>query len=294
MIFEDVFYPGNPARRKQVENLRHAIKSEYEIFKAAWNGLAETLNGAFAQITFEKFKNVRLLALTRDIEKDTLQDCCEEIGAVVVDADSKLTKLVKDCELDKLLPSDWKEKGVNLDSFNETQLHEFGQKLSFLGDGAVSSFVGFYALKGSYTLIMERCAVESLLGKMAAGTASFLAGAVIGAAVFVISDMIMGAIFGAQERKELNDAIDTLTAVKQDFDKYIGPEQVGAIDGIRYMLSHGRYQLDDTYWIEKQDDGTYAIVTYKKVVCNSLSTTLGNNVSRVGRVLVTLGKAKAA
>lgn len=294
MIFEDVFYPGNPARRKQVENLRHAIKSEYEIFKAAWNGLAETLNGAFAQITFEKFKNVRLLALTRDIEKDTLQACCEEIVAVVVDADSKLTKLVKDCELDKLLPSDWKEKGVNLGSFNENQLHEFGQKLSFLGDGAVSSFVGFYAIKGSYTLLVERFAVESLLGKMASGAASALAGAVIGAAVFVITDMIMGAIFGAQERKELNEAIDVLTGIKEDFDKYIGAEQVGAIDGVKYMISHGRYQLDDTYWIEKQADGTYAIVTYKKVVCNSLSTVPEQNFTRVGRVLVTLGKERAA
>lgn len=278
-----------------MSDLRGAIKAEYNVFKTAWNELAKTLNGAFAQVTAAKFKDIRLMSLNCEIEKDTLESCCSEIVSVVQDADSKPENLVQDCGLESLLPGDWKEKGVNLSSFDEKTLHEFGTKLSFLRDGATSCVVVFYVARGAYNFLAERVAVETLLAKLGMGAASFLAGAVIGAAVFVITDMIMGAIFGAQERRELNDAIDTLTEIKQHFDTYLGPEQVGKISAVTYMVKNDSYKLDDKYAIEKQPDGTYAIVIYeKKIVTNSLSTVPELNPVRTARVIVSLGKAKAA
>ena len=93
-----------------MSDLRGAIKAGYNVFKTAWNELAKTLNGAFAQVTAAKFKDIRLMSLNCEIEKDTLERCCSEIVSVVQDADSKPENLVKDCGLESLLPGDWKQR----------------------------------------------------------------------------------------------------------------------------------------------------------------------------------------
>lgn len=48
MIFDDLFYPGNPGRRKEVENIRARIQLEFRDYKTAWNELARILNEEFA------------------------------------------------------------------------------------------------------------------------------------------------------------------------------------------------------------------------------------------------------
>lgn len=50
MIFDDLFYPGNPGRRQEVANLRGEIIAIFRNYKTAWNDNANLLNGIFAQV----------------------------------------------------------------------------------------------------------------------------------------------------------------------------------------------------------------------------------------------------
>ena len=47
MIFDDVFYPGNPRRRQEVANLRGEIIALFNGYQAAWNKNADLLNDIF-------------------------------------------------------------------------------------------------------------------------------------------------------------------------------------------------------------------------------------------------------
>ena len=49
MFFEDLFYPGNPARREKLNSLRGDIVGIFDTFDASWNETISLLNERFSQ-----------------------------------------------------------------------------------------------------------------------------------------------------------------------------------------------------------------------------------------------------
>lgn len=93
MIFDDLFYPGNPGRRKEVENIRARIQLEFRDYKTAWNELARILNEEFAKSKDPELAKKRLKVLKKNIETDTVGDCVTEINEVLKDTKDIFNKL---------------------------------------------------------------------------------------------------------------------------------------------------------------------------------------------------------
>lgn len=70
MLFEDLFYTGNPARRQQVSDLKAEIKGYVTKYRNQWNRLVNLLNKAFTDIKDEKYHGIHFKVLTRDVEID--------------------------------------------------------------------------------------------------------------------------------------------------------------------------------------------------------------------------------
>lgn len=85
--------------------------------------------------------------------------------------------------------------------------------------------------------------------------------------VFIISDIIASAITGALERKQLNEAIDTLTEINNNVAKPL-QEATEKISGVTQSIKDGMYMLDSEHLLVKFPDGYYRI----KSKCKSSSS----------------------
>lgn len=256
MIFDDLFYPGNPKRRQEVVNLRAEIVKRFEDYKSAWNTNANLLTKIFATAQNPGYAGMTILTLSKDIHQNTVGDCIQEINDVLADTTTKLDKLVTDIGLDKLLPADWKEKGATLGSIGTDKIKKIGQTISGVLSTAASAFVSYYVFTGvtvALTLIQAFTETAICIGGGA------LAGAVIGGAAFIITDLIASAITGAIERKKLNEAIDALTELRTN----VEPLSEGAVKlaGIAQSINDGVYRLDDEHILVKRANGSYAIIS---------------------------------
>jgi hypothetical protein len=259
MIFDDLFYPGNPKRRQEVANLRGEIIVIFENYKAAWNDNADLLNGIFAQVKDSKYAGLTLLTLKKNIESDAVGDCINEINAVISDTKNKLDKLVEDIGLSKLLPADWKEKGCTIDQIGAENVRKIGQIVSGLASSAAAAFVGYYVFTGVTVAIGLVQAVAGVVSGMLSMCGGVLAGIVLGGAAFVITDLISSAITGAIERKELNEAIDALKKLKSQIDPCLTNATV-KLAGITQSIKDGVYLLDETHLLLKKPDGSYTVI----------------------------------
>lgn len=259
MIFDDLFYPGNPQRRQQVANLRAEIVTRFDGYKTAWNDNAELLTGIFATVTNPNYAGMKISKLSKDIHQDTVGDCINEINTVLTDTTKKLDKLVEDIGLNEVLPPNWKETGVTLDSIGADTIKTIGQTVSGVLSAAASAFVGYYVFTGvTLAMTLARIAAGTALtiGTFASGA---LAGALIGGAVFVITDLIASAITGAIERKELNEAIDALTKL-HDAVKPLSEATV-KLAGVNQSIKDSVYCLDNEHILMKLADGSYVIIS---------------------------------
>src|SRR6516162_961126 len=100
MLFNDLFYPGNPGRRQQVADLRGQVRADFMQFKSAWNECATVLN----PILSAQHPDLLLMTLTCNCDSDCVQKCVDEINRAVTDAKPKLDKLLKDIGLEHGIP----------------------------------------------------------------------------------------------------------------------------------------------------------------------------------------------
>jgi hypothetical protein len=259
MIFDDLFYPGNPGRRQEVANLRGEIIATFDKYKIAWNDNATLLNGIFANVTNPKFKGLTLLTLQKNISADSLGDCINEINDVISDTKTKLDKLVKDIGMDTLLPADWKEKGCTVDQIGAENVHKIGRIISGVVDSAAAAFVGYYAFTGVTVAVGLIATITGAATGLLAMCGGALGALVLGGAAFIITDIIASAITGAIERKELNDAIDTLKKIKDTVCKPL-LTATEKLAGVTLAINDGNYKLDDKHLLFRKPDGSYVII----------------------------------
>lgn len=259
MIFDDLFYPGNPKRRQEVANLRGEIIVIFKNYKTAWNDNAALLNSIFAQVQNSKYAGLTLRTLNKDIESDTVGNCISEINDVISDTKTKLDKLVEDIGLSKLLPEDWKENGCTIDQIGAENVRKIGQIVSGLSSSAAAAFVGYYVFTGVTVATALITTITGAATGLLAMCSGALAAAVLGGAAFIITDLIASAITGAIERKELNEAIDSLRNLKSQIDPCL-PQATAKLAGVTQSIKDGLYLLDATHILFKNPDGSYQVI----------------------------------
>ena len=114
MIFDDVFYPGNPKKRVEIAETKAEVTVIFKNYKENWNKLVLALNAAFREVDDPQYSEIQFITLSKDIEKDSVGDCVSEITNAASDAKDQLAKLVADAELDKFLPGDWQKSGIKI------------------------------------------------------------------------------------------------------------------------------------------------------------------------------------
>ena len=259
MIFDDLFYPGNPGRRQEVANLRGEIIAIFKNYKTAWNDNANLLNGIFAQVQNPTYAGLTFRTLQKNIESDTVGDCINEINDVISDTKTKLDKLVEDMGLSELLPADWKDKGCTIDQIGAENVQKIGQIVSGLASAAAAAFVGYYVFTGVTVAVGLISAITGAATGLLAMCGGALVGAVLGGVAFIITDLIASAITGAIERKELNEAIDSLKKLKGQIDPCL-PQATAKLAGVTQSIKDGLYRLDDKHILIKNPDGSYMII----------------------------------
>ncbi len=256
MIFEDAFYPDNPKRRQEVSLLQAEVKIKFESYKDAWNHFANIINPCFDDLdksssVGETFSQYKLKTLNYNLEKDVDQ-CIREINEVIKDAKSKLDKFVKDIGLEENLPN----LSVNLE---ENEKYKIYRLLNGIPSITLSAFATYYTYWAVRIVIAIANIAEAAIGALTEILGGIFAGLIVGGAAFIVSDMIISAINGAIERKNLENAIDALKEFKKKVADPLG-EAGDKLRGILQSIKDGAYILSDEFMLIRGKDGTYKII----------------------------------
>ncbi|HJA40369.1 MAG TPA: hypothetical protein H9667_02400 [Firmicutes bacterium] len=261
MIFDDVFYPGNPRRRQEVANLRGEIIALFNGYQAAWNKNADLLNDIFYKsASGTPFQAIRIAYIQKNITKDTVNDCLAEMKAVIDDTQTKLNKLVEDIGVSKLLPSNWEKGGVKIEDLGKDTLLKIGKAFTAVLSTTGAGFLGYYVFVSVSFAVTWGGFVSGAISSIAATLSGVLGGIIAGGVAFILTDMIASAITGAIERKELNEAIDALTELKRAIKDPL-TNGINAISGISQNIKDGNYKLGNGWYLGKDDEGNYIIYT---------------------------------
>lgn len=279
MIFEDVFYPDNPNRRRQVYELRGEIISIARRYKAEWNDIVLTLNAAFAEAKSKDF-SFELMPLSKDIDRDSLSECIVEIDTALKDAKEKLPQLIKDMNIEDKLPKDWatNPKAINL---NPDTIKLIGGAISGIVSGSAGLVVFLYIFSGVRVLQTLLAMVIQLGSFILSPVFAAVSAAITGSVAFVITDMVVSAITGAIERKKLTEAIDALKELKEKMKPL--DESISKLAAINLGLRKGSYQLDDSHILRRNKNGEWRIIDL-----DELCMATGSNVS-IERIISKLG-----
>jgi len=253
MLFDDLFYPGNPTRREEVRQLRSDIKTAFTMYQEAWNKNANLLTSILKDVDDVEFKNIVMPVLTFNIETNTLIMCAEQIKTVAEQSKTHFSTIVKKIKLDKILPNNW-EDGIEYD---ESLALKIGRIASVSCSAILGAVVCFFLFAG---FSIAAAMLSVILGVTIGLTGAFLGSAVIGGVLFVLLDLISSAITGAIERGQLTEAIDALRQVKTEVYQPL-LTAAATISGITVSIQDGTFKLSSTKLLWKKTDGTYVIVT---------------------------------
>ena len=258
MIFDDVFYPGNPKKRAEIAETKAEVTVIFKNYKENWNKLVLALNAAFREVDDPQYSEIQFITLSKDIEKDSVGDCVSEITNAANDAKDQLAKLVADAELDKFLPGDWQKSGIKLSELDEDVFLKIGRALSMTFSVGVSGFIGYYLFTGVTAMSAIIFAAGSVTTALAALIGGAMLSLVISGAGFVITDMISSAITGAIERKKLDEALTALKKLKDDVEPLRNSaNQLGALY-VSFMNSQA-YYLGDYLDLVLGPDGNWYV-----------------------------------
>jgi hypothetical protein len=259
MLFDDLFYPGNPKKREEIRNYNCELRLSYEGYCLAWNKWAGLMNDAFSKCNTEPMHSKKIKLLTKDIQKDTLGDCMQEIKDVTADAEKTVKSVIDYMDLDNLLPKGWEDSGIIIKDMEKSKAIDIGKKISGACSTAIGFFAGYYIFAGVTvftTLIAAATGIVASLGAMLGGLA---VGLVVAAAGFVITDVISSAITGAVERKKLREAIELCEKLDKEVTKPL-IESKASIEEFTFGIRNNIFELGDGYYIKGNSDGSYVII----------------------------------
>ena len=176
--------------------------------------------------------------LTYNIKTDDVGKCLSEIQEAVNDAKGKLDNLVKQIGLTDL-------PDFSTVELNEESKYKLYRGLAAIPSMALSSFATFYAVRGFMLVTLIVRTVGDTISSVARILGGALGGLVVGGITFILSDMIVSAITGAIERRQMEDAI---TVLKQLVQEVCVPLQkaTNIIGGIIQNINEGLYKINDS------------------------------------------------
>ena len=197
----DLFYPGNPERRREVVKLSQKL---YDAMKAnfrATNRLADYLNehlteASFTSISVDEKKTIKE-------NSEILQTRIRQIQAIVEKIDKMLA-----AKLDPALYRQLSDKNLTFDDRVETASKVLHVVAGVVATAAAIAVIVAIASGGFLAPVV---AVLGLIGTSA------IASVVVGAVGGFVLDAIFSAITGAIERDKLETAISNLTAACDEF-----------------------------------------------------------------------------
>jgi hypothetical protein len=200
MAFADLFFPGNPGRRTQLVTLSTQIKTYMETNFESTNDLIDLLNQ-----NIDPSPNLQKIEVN---QRDTIKENAD----VLINTMTKIQNVVDD--YDKKL-----EKDLEPDLYRKLKDPNYSFKeFLTLRAGYSSLFVGFFAV--ATLAIFNGITAINLIGATLPKLI-ILRNCVVGGVVFAVlalgADAIISAILGAIERDKLNDAIDELQKVLDEF-----------------------------------------------------------------------------
>lgn len=236
VLFEDVFYPDNPKRRKQVRDYVSKIHVVFTQFKDSWNDMVNVFNKAVE----EKHPEWKLENVDYDPNDNDVKKISESIKKVIDETQKKMKKIHDDVGLEDVHiealknPSDI--EGV-LKALNA---------VTFVVDSLVAGAIVIFSIYMFATMEI----VLEVVSVMVASIIGGIVGAFIAFGGFVISDMIVSAITGAIERKELNEAIEILSKYDEEVITPLS-EVSNKLAGLTINMKDGTYDLGNGYIIYK-------------------------------------------
>lgn len=200
--WSDIFYPGNPERRRKVTQLATRLFTIMENNFSALNDIINLLNKHT-----KLDRKLQRIYVNHDAtikeNADLFSERAEEVQKCVAVIDAKLAE-----KLDPKLYREVKSPNIHFGERMQRVNKIFSATVSVIatvvGIAVVAAIAGGFILGGVVAVI-------GVLG------ASVVAGVAIGV-FFLGVDMIAGAIIGAQERDQLEKTIDQLEDVIEDFE----------------------------------------------------------------------------
>ncbi len=272
MLFDDLFYPGNPKRRKEADSLRDEITKTFEDYKTHWNMWADMLNKAFSEVivtdsTTKMLHDTRITKLKKNIKKNTIKECVDEINAAAKEMNPTMERVIIEMGIAKFLPPEWSKSGIRVKDLDRSNWLVAGKWISLACSSLLAGYLGYHIFTGVVVISALSSAIAGT--SMALGTlyAGVLGGLVF-SAVFVITDMIASAITGAIERKQLNEAITVLKQVKEQVSD---PLHAAAftLERLCSDAERGTYQLEGDIVLSKRSDDSYAIMRLVQLTAES-------------------------
>ena len=216
----DMFYPGNPERRRRVIQLTQQLYDHLDENFRATNVLSEFLN---ENITEANFTPVHV------DEDQTLKHNCEVLERRVKDIQSILEKI--DRMLAERLDTDLYRKLQDPDLSFQDKV-ETAKKATFIVGAVVATAVAIAVIvavvSGGFLGLFV--AVIGVAATSAAGSV------IISAFTSMSIDVIAQAIIASKERKKLEETIKNLEAQLEDF----GPASEKYRENVYYVLAELR------------------------------------------------------
>ena len=259
MLFDDVFYPGNPRRRQEVQACSARLQNAYMDYHDAWNKWATLLNAAFSQCAVEKFSKIHIDLLKCNIKNDTLGICLTEIQTLAGKADDTLKGIIQAMGIESVLPTGWETSGIKPSEMDKSDWLKAGRILSVLGSIGLAGYIGYYVMNGVVAMSALIAVVKGTTIAIGGVIGGAVLGMIVGAAGFVITDMISSAITGAIERKQLKNALEICEQLDNEVTKPLRAAALSLVSAC-INIQNKKFDLGDNYFLVGNEDGSYEII----------------------------------
>jgi hypothetical protein len=251
MIFEDIFYPGNPQRREDIRNYQAALKNGLTTYQGSWNELVGYINPIFQSLDDQAYNKIHFKTLDFDLKVTPISTCLERINSTGENTKAQLEKLFNDIGLPSL--PDGKKLQTEKDVAGAINFY-ISKLPSLIIDTALS-----VAVSAIVVATIRMLAVLAQLSTVFTFVATTLGSIIFGGVAFIISDMVVSAITGAIERKELNEAIE----VYKQADETVTTPLVKAsakMAGVSQCFKDGLFKIDDEHLLMRGKGGKWRVV----------------------------------
>ncbi|CAG8479565.1 8302_t:CDS:2 [Paraglomus brasilianum] len=229
MVFEDIFYPGNARKRKEVSDYQIKFQLRFNDFKKSWNTMCTSFNNAVQRTRPDWI--LQRLDYTPDSQK--ADDILNGIKSVMEDTKDKIPKMEHDLGIKDIAGA-----------FEKRDAEKF-KKISTALTALLGTFetvIVIHVLKIIFKHVKPICGIIVASVRRLGGVIGFILGG-------FVATLVASVILGAIESKKLGDAIEEFRKFDEDCIEHL-EDMRRKIDGINQNIVDGIYKINDYYFIQ--------------------------------------------